>query len=121
MKRFLIGLGVLLGLTTPAIAKQPLLVFQNGVVIYDNTKNIQDIRTYNNARPLPPGYKRVCNNRYSKHDYRNRDCVYVTPNTYGNPYGGKNGYGYRAPHIGNPPPPIGYHPKPPMGNSPYNR
>lgn len=105
MKKLFAILAASLAVIGSASAGTALMITGNGVVIYDGARDGRNLKIYNNAAPLPPGYKRVCNDNFNRYDYRNRDCV-VLPKNYihrGNGYG----YGY--------PPPPGY--RPPAGAS----
>lgn len=75
MKKFLAVLGATLVMATSAFAGQAIFITNGGVVVYDNTKNAQDIRHYNTDAPLPDGYKRVCSKKFKKSDFRNKNCV----------------------------------------------
>lgn len=96
MKKFLAVLCATMVMATSAFAGQAILIRNNGVIVYDNTRNSEDFRHYNENKRLPYGYKRVCNMKYKKHDFRNRDCVRLPANfkgKYYNPYEYRNNHG----------------------------
>lgn len=122
MRKLFTILAASLAMIGSASAGTALMITENGVVIYDDARNSKNLKKYNNAAPLPRGYKRICNDNLNRYDYRNRDCVmlprsyrhneYRYNNRYNNGYGYGYNNGYPPPHSMGHRPPPGYRPPP---------